>query len=116
MNDEEAQNELFESESIQFEKKEEVVALVLEEEEVEEEKKGEYIISEIILNKYKKEDEEGEPVEMIQIEDSKEILSNGKHNNINELKEETSIEITKPIQKQSILYSYILIKIDTYYY
>lgn len=101
MNDQEAQNELFESESIEFEKKEEVVALVLEEEE--EEKKGEYIISEIILNKYKKEDEEGEPVEMIQIEDSKEILSNGKHNNINELKEETSIEITKPIQKQSIL-------------
>jgi hypothetical protein len=98
MNDEEAQNELFESESIQFEKKEEVVALVLEEEE---EKKVEFVISEIILNKYKKEDEE-EPVEMIKIEDSKEKLSNGTHNNEDELKEETSIEIKKPIQKQSM--------------
>ncbi len=99
MNDEEAQNELFESESIQFEKKEEVVALVLEEEE--EEKKVEFVISEIILNKYKKEDEE-EPVEMIKIEDSKEKLSNGTHNNEDELKEETQIEIKRPIQKQSM--------------
>ena len=97
MNDEEAQNELFESESIQFEKKEEIVALVLEEEE----KKVEFVISEIILNKYKKEDEE-EPVEMIKIEDSKEKLSNGTLNNEDELKEETSIEIKKPIQKQSV--------------